>query len=164
MRGGISFWSILSGILVAFGAFILLSAILGTIFAAVGIADAPLTQNELQNAGIAVVIALFIAQFVAYLWGGYAAGRMARGSGLVNGLLVAVVALVLVLVLGGIVANVGPTGAGQEQFPLAPRDFTAIATAAGFILLAATLAGAAVGGWLGDRWREKHTTVEKVQT
>jgi hypothetical protein len=37
------------------------------------------------DAGIAGDIAFAIAMLLAYLWGGYTAGRMARGAGVLNG-------------------------------------------------------------------------------
>jgi putative membrane protein (TIGR04086 family) len=50
-------------------------------------------------------VTVTVVAFVAYLFGGYVAGRMARRAGLVNGLAVFVLALVVVVVAGAIVAS-----------------------------------------------------------
>lgn len=109
-----------------------------------------------------VGIGLLLAQFLSYLWGGYTAGRMARGSGTANGVLVPIAALVFVAILGTIIAAV--TGAAAEldpsdvqQLPLPLSRLTDIGTAVGVGLLLAMLGGGALGGWLGARW---HTELE----
>jgi hypothetical protein len=79
---------ILTGVVVAFGATFLLSAIIGGILAALGVTDPNVTRNETVDAGIAGGVAFAIAVLLAYLWGGYMAGRMARGAGVLSGVLV----------------------------------------------------------------------------
>lgn len=157
-RGGFSLWSVLSGVLVAFGAFIVISAIVSGILAAAGIAEGGIDVDEATTAGIGVAISLVIAQFLAYLWGGYTAGRMARGSGLLNGVLVPIVAIVLVVALGTIVAAlVGDvqTPSVQELLPLPLSTARDIGTGVGIGLLVAMLLGGALGGLLGARWHSK---------
>lgn len=159
-RGGVSMWSVLSGMLVAFGAFVILSAIVGAILAATGIAEGGIQPGEVAEASMGVGIGLLLAQFLSYLWGGYTAGRMARGSGTANGVLVPIVALVFVAILGTIIAAV--TGAAAEldpsdvqQLPLPLSRLTDIGTAVGVGLLLTMLGGGALGGWLGARWHTK---------
>ncbi|HVM19861.1 MAG TPA: hypothetical protein VM307_07865 [Egibacteraceae bacterium] len=163
-RGGVSLWSVLSGVLVAFGAFIVLAAIIGAVLAAVGAAAGGLRVEDAGTVG-AVGIGVIVAQFLAYLWGGYTAGRMARGSGWVNGLLVPVVAVVAVALLGAILAAVTgatPATAQQEaqQLPLPLADLGQLATGLGIGLLVAMLLGGALGGHLGARW---HTKLEDAE-
>jgi hypothetical protein len=167
-RGGVSFWSVLSGVLVAFGAFIVLSAIIGAILAASGVAEGGIQAGEAGDAGLAVVIGLIVAQFLAYLWGGYTAGRMARGSGVLNGLLVPVLALIFVAALGAIIAGVtgtSPDAAAADvdamALPLPLSDIGELATGLGIGLLAAMLLGGALGGGMGARW---HTKLEDGET
>jgi hypothetical protein len=161
-RGGVSLWSVLSGMLVAFGAFVILLATIGAILAATGIAEGGIRADEMADLGLGVGVSLVLSQFLAYLWGGYTAGRMARGSGVANGVLVPVVALVLVVALGTIVAAV--TGAAAEldpsdvqRVPLPLSRLTDLGTGVGIGLLLAMLGGGALGGWLGARW---HTRLE----
>jgi hypothetical protein len=167
-RGGVSFWSVLSGVLVAFGAFIVLSAIIGAILAASGVAEGGIQSSEAGDAGLAVVIGLIVAQFLAYMWGGYTAGRMARGSGVLNGLLVPILALIFVAALGAIIAAVTGTSpeaaaadVNTQALPLPLSDIGELATGLGIGLLAAMLLGGALGGGLGARW---HTKLEDGET
>lgn len=158
-RGGVSLWSILSGTLVAFGAFVVIAAIVGSILAATGVAERGINPEDVRAAGIGSAIGLIVAQFLAYLWGGYTAGRMARGSGALNGVLVAVTALVLVVILGSLVAVIGPE-AGVERpdpqtLPLPLSEMQDIATGAGIGVLVAMLLGGALGGRMGSRWHTK---------
>ena len=161
-RGGVSPWSILSGMLVAFGAFVVVSAIVGAILAAIGSAEGGIQANEIEEAGLGVGIGLIISQFLAYMWGGYTAGRMARGSGWVNGILVAVTSIILVAILGGILAalvgnatNGNPTDVNLQSLPLPLGNLGDIATGTGIGLLIAMLGGGALGGHLGQRWHNK---------
>lgn len=166
-RGGFSLWSILTGVLVAIGAFILLTAIIGAILAALGVAEGGIQPNEATTAGIGAGIGLVLAQFLAYLWGGYTAGRMARGSGVLNGVLVPIVALVLVAILGLIVAaltGTTPNAAASDvqQLPLPLSSLTDVGTAVGIGLLVAMLLGGALGGMMGARWHTKLEDREAV--
>src|SRR5918997_943870 len=105
-RGGLSPLGVITGLLVAFGAFVVLTALIGGILAATGVAEGGISAQEATEAGTAAGIGLVIAQFLAYLWGGYTAGRMARGSGILNGVLVPIVAIVLIAILGALVAGI----------------------------------------------------------
>lgn len=165
-RGGVSFWSVLSGVLVAFGAFIVLSAIIGAILAATGMAEGGVQSSEIRDASIGAGIGLVVAQFLAYLWGGYTAGRMARGSGSMNGLLVPIVALIFVAALGAILAAVTGTSADAaaaeaQSLPLPLGSLADIGTGVGIGLLVAMLLGGVLGGSLGQRW---HTKLENGRT
>ena len=167
-RGGVSFWSVLSGVLVAFGAFIVLSAIIGAILTASGVTAGGIESSEAADAGLAVVIGLIVAQFLAYMWGGYTAGRMARGSGILNGVLVPILALVFVVILGAIIAGVtgmSPDAAAADvnsaSLPLPLSNLSELATGLGIGLLVAMLLGGALGGGMGARW---HTKLENGDT
>lgn len=159
-RGGLSAWSVLSGILVAFGAFVLLSALVGAILAGSGLIEGSLRPEELRTAGIGTLIALVIIQFLAYFWGGYTSARMARGSGWMNGLLVTVGAIVIVAVLGAVVAGLsvsapGSAPTGFESLPSPFRGASEVATAAGIAILASMLLGGLLGGRVGAKWHTK---------
>lgn len=138
-RGGFSLWSVITGVLVAFGAFIIISAILGAVLAATGVAEGGIQPDELRDVGLGAAIGLGLTQLLSYMWGGYTAGRMSRGSGLLNGILVPVVALVLMILLGGILAVAGSqsdaNAANAQNLPLALGRFADIATGVGIGLL-----------------------------
>jgi hypothetical protein len=164
-RGGFSIPAIITGTVVAFGAFVVLAAIVGGILAATGIAENGITAGEVSDIGVGAGIGIVIAQFLAYFWGGYTAGRMARGSGVLNGILVPITAIILVAILGAIVAAIGDsTGVNAndvQQLPLPLGELADIGTIVGIALLAAMLVGGALGGAWGQRW---HTRLERKES
>lgn len=161
-RGGFSLPAIVTGTVVAFGAFVVLAAIVGGILAATGVAEGGISAAEATDAGIGAGIGLAIAQFLAYFWGGYTAGRMARGSGVLNGILVPITAIILVAILGAIVTAVaesaGANAGDVQQLPLPLGTLSDIGTVVGIVLLAVMLLGGALGGAVGQRW---HTKLER---
>jgi hypothetical protein len=132
--GQLSLFSILAGVLSAFGTLAVMAG------AAAALARADGREVELavgwqlidRNEGLAGAAALF----VAFLVGGYVAGRMARRAGVLHGLAVSVVGLG-VATAGYFVADLS-----------APASAVAVAAAA--IVL-----GALAGGVLGERWHAK---------
>lgn len=163
-RGGVSTWSILSGILVSFGAFVVLHALVGAVLAGSGVTEGILTPDQVAAAGIGAVIGLVVIQFLAYLWGGYTAGRMARGSGWLNGALVAVGAMVLVVAVGAAAAGLAgvdlETAFGSTIGPLSPATANEAVTAVGLALVGSMLLGGLIGGRLGAGW---HTKLENAR-
>src|SRR3712207_2583876 len=97
--GGLDIPSSLVGMLAALAALLLLSGIasaaIGTIAFNAGVRD---NQEELS---IGALIAAGVVVFLSFLIGGWAAGRMARYSGALNGAMVAVWFLVLMALLAG---------------------------------------------------------------
>ena len=161
-RGGVSPGGIITGVVVAFGAIFLLSAIVGGVIAATGLED-NLDAGNVVEAGVAGGIAFVIAQFLAYLWGGYTAGRMARGAGALNGFLVPLVALLLAVIVGGIAAALGAAGdmnlpLQDARLPLEENVRIDYGIAYGIAALVAMFLGGILGGLLGARW---HTKLER---
>jgi hypothetical protein len=167
-RGGLSIGGVLTGVVVAFGAMFLLSGIIGGILAAIGISDTNVTRGEAVQAGIAGGIAYVIAMFLAYLWGGYTAGRMARGAGALNGVLVPIVAIVLALIVGAITAALGATANLNLPFTTARLPIQGSGSLVdwgiglGVAALIAMAAGGIMGGSLGSRWHTKLETREET--
>lgn len=163
-RGGVSIGGVLTGVVVAFGAMFLLSGIIGGILAVLGVSDSNVTRGEAVQAGIAAGIAYVVAMFLAYLWGGYAAGRMARGAGVLNGALVPIVAIVLALIVGAIVAALGATASLNLPLTTARLPINESGNLVdwgiglGVAALVAMFAGGILGGTLGSRW---HTKLER---
>ena len=102
--GRLSFPSILAGVLVAYGAFAVLAALVGAVATAIGL-NADLNRNDWATLGVGSAIAVAVVLLLAYLFGGYVAGRMARRAGLFNGLAVFLLALLLVAVVAAIAAS-----------------------------------------------------------
>jgi hypothetical protein len=159
--GRLSFISVLAGVLVAYGAFALLAALVGAVAVAIGL-DARLASNDWTTWGKGSAVTVTVVAFVAYLFGGYVAGRMARRAGLVNGLAVFALAVVLVVVVGAIVASQTDTGTIQANLrslglPITAAEWARIGTAAGIGTLVGMLVGAGVGGVVGERWHSELT-------
>jgi hypothetical protein len=159
--GMFSFVSVLAGVLVAFGGLaVLLSAAYG-INQATGVAGT-LNSGDLARLDVGSATVIVAATLVAYLFGGYVAGRMARRAGLLNGFGVFVLALLLLVALGALVT----VRDGSAQVAASLRDagipttvdgWSQISSWAGMGSLLAMLFGAVVGGKLGERWHTKLT-------
>jgi hypothetical protein len=159
--GRLSFPSILAGVLVAYGAFAVLAALVGTVAAAIGL-NTDLIRNDWATLGVGSAIAVAVVLLLAYLFGGYVAGRMARRAGLLNGLAVFLVALMLVAVVGAVAASQTDAEAIGSNLrslgiPTTGSEWGKVGTVAGIGSLAAMLLGALLGGVLGERWHSKLT-------
>ena len=162
-RGGVSGGAILTGVVVAFGAMFLLSALIGGVLASLGVAEADIARSEAVDAGIGAGIAFVVAQFLSYFWGGYTAGRMGRGAGIANGILVPVIAIVLALITGAVVASLGATANlnvpfTENRLPLENDYLVSWGIGIGVAALVAMFVGGALGGAAGARW---HTKLER---
>ena len=162
-RGGVSGGAVLTGVVVAFGAMFLMSALVGGAITAMGLTADDVTTSQVIDAGLGAGILLVVAQFLAYMWGGYTAGRMSRGAGALNGALVPLIAIVIAVVVGAVVASLGATANlnlpwSTSRLPL-ENDFMVdwdLTISIG--ALVAMFLGGIVGGSLGARW---HTKLEQ---
>jgi hypothetical protein len=162
--GGIKWGAAFFGWLSANGLAVVLIALLSAAGVAIGLTNGVDTADEAaaqaDTLGIAGGIAILVVLFLAYLAGGYVAGRMARFDGARQGLAVWVIGLVVVLLLAlaGVVLGAQYNVLGQLNLPRIPVDEGA-ATTAGIITLVAilvvTLVGAVLGGKLGDRYHRR---------
>ena len=157
--GRVSGISVLAGTLVACGAFLVMVAIADGIVAAIGI-DRSSVSGHFHRVAVGGGIAVAVALFVSYVFGGYVAGRMARRAGVTNGLMVFVLSLVIAAVIGGAIAVLGGASnvadaIGRTGLPTTAQRWRTIGTFAGIGALAAILLGSLTGGSLGDRWHTK---------
>jgi hypothetical protein len=164
-RGGVSFGAILTGVVVAFGALSLLLALAGGILAATDTIDevTNVSGEDAVTAGAVTGVVLVIAWFLAYMWGGYTAGRMGRGAGFLNGLLVPIVAVLLLLAVGAIASALGAEAElnnplDNVRLPVEESNLVDIGTGLGIAVLVAMGLGSIIGGMLGARW---HTKLER---
>jgi len=144
----------LAGVLVAYGSFVLLAALVGAVAVALGL-DTKLASNDWATLGTGGAVTVTVVAFVAYLFGGYVAGRMARRAGLVNGLAVFALAVLLVLVVGAIAASQTDTETIQANLrtlglPITGTDWAHLSTVAGIGTLVGMLLGAGIGGVVGS--------------
>ena len=162
--GGIKWGAAFFGWLSANGLAVLLVALLSAAGVAVGLTQGvPSTEEAVQQAdtiGIAGIIALLVVLFLAYLAGGYVAGRMARFDGVKQGIAVWVIGLLVVIALAvlGLVLGSQYNVLQSLDLPRIPVG-EGTATTAGIIALVAvlvvTLLGAILGGRLGERYHRK---------
>jgi hypothetical protein len=110
-----------------------------------------------QTIGIGGAIASLVALFIAYIIGGYTAGRMARFDGAKNGIGVVIWTIIVAAVLGAGGTALGTRFNVASQLHLKLDSGTM--TAAGLLALAVgivvTLLGAVLGGFLGERYHRK---------
>jgi hypothetical protein len=163
--GGISWGAAFFGWLSANGMAVILIALLSAGGLALGLSDTVSTPDQAASSatsgiGLGAGIALLVVLFLAYLAGGYVAGRMARFDGVKQGAAVWVIGLlvVLLLALAGLVFGSKYNVLEQLNLPRIPVDEGTLTTA-GIIALAAvlvaTLVGAVLGGLLGTRYHRK---------
>jgi MFS family permease len=162
--GGIKWGAAFFGWLSANGLAVLLVALLSAAGVAIGLTQGvPSTDEAAQQAdtiGVVGGIVLLVILFLAYLAGGYVAGRMARFDGTRQGVAVWVIGLLVVLALAalGLVFGAQFNVLQQLNLPRIPID-EGTATTGGLIALAAvllvTLLGAVLGGKLGDHYHRK---------
>jgi hypothetical protein len=166
--GGIKWGAAFFGWLSANGLAVLLVALLSAAGVALSLAGGVTTADEatdeaVQQAdtvGLSGAIGLLVVLFLAYLAGGYVAGRMARFDGARQGLATWLIGLIVVLVLAAVGAIVGAEYNVLQQLnlPRIPIDEGTVATA-GLLTLAAvlvvTLLGSVLGGKLGERYHRK---------
>ncbi|MGH2819183.1 MAG: hypothetical protein ACRDJ5_00870 [Actinomycetota bacterium] len=165
-RGGVSLAAILTGIVVAFGGFLLLGSIVGVVLAGVGIEQADISSAEAARGGLAGGIALVVVLLLSWMWGGYTAGRMGRGAGFAHGFLVPLVALILAALIGAVVAAIAAnTELPSWNLPFnlgnPPGDDEQVrqwGTGLGIAALVVMFLGSIIGGALGSRW---HTKLER---
>jgi hypothetical protein len=162
--GGIKWGAAFFGWLTANGFAVILVALLSAAGVALGLAQNVDTADEAaeqaETLGIGGGIAVLVVLFLAYLAGGYVAGRMSRFDGARQGIAVWIIGLLVVLVLAGVGLALGSEYNVLQQLnlPRIPID-EGTATTAGIITLVAilvvTLLGAVLGGKLGERFHRK---------
>ena len=162
--GGIKWGAAFFGWLSANGLAVLLIALISAAGVAIGLTQGvPSAEEATSNAdgiGIGGGIALLVVLFLAYLAGGYVAGRMARFDGARQGIAVWVIGLLVVLLLAvlGLVFGSKFNVLAQLNLPRIPID-EGTATTAGIVTLVAillvTLLGALIGGKVGERYHRK---------
>lgn len=151
--GGLDVPAELSGMLVALALLVVVGGIIGAAIGAFGYqAGVEGLEEELSVAGL---IGGLVTLFIAFLIGGWAAGRMARYDGGKNGLMTAVWAIILAAILGGLGVWLGReydifSNVGLPQF-FRSDAFTVGAIVSGLGALVFML----LAGYLGGRWGER---------
>jgi hypothetical protein len=160
--GRFSLVSIVAGTLCAYGAFGIVAAIAGSLLAAADV-DTEFRTNDWTSSGAMAGLVTGLVLLVAYGFGGYVAGRMARRSGVLHGLAVALVGLVLGAIVGGVAGLAQDSGAIQDDLrgvgvPTSWDQLKGVAIASVIVSLAAIVGGGVLGGIRGERWHTRLAT------
>lgn len=159
--GGSKLGAAFFGWLVAIGMTVLLTGVVALVVAALGrnIGSVPFVADA-ATVGLAGMGTAAVVLAVAYFFGGYVAGRLARFDGARNGLLAWLLGLIVAVLAAVAAAVVGAsTGlAAIIHLPTIPVDVSAL-TVSGAIVLALTVIvtalTAALGGRLGERFHRR---------
>jgi hypothetical protein len=166
--GGMKFGSAFFGWLTATGTGILLTALVAAAGAAVGLGNgvsadeaADIAAGNADTVGIIGAVALLVVLFVAYLAGGYVAGRMARFSGARQGIAVWLWAVLIAVVVAAVTAlagsrfNVLADLNSFPRIPLSEGDLTTVGIITTVLLALVSLGGAVLGGLAGMRYHRR---------
>jgi len=162
--GGMRFGSAFFGWLAATGMAVLLTALVAGVGAAFGLGQSvdPATTGVggLPLAGIVGGIVLLAIVLIAYFCGGYVAGRMARFSGLTQGIAVWLWAIIVAIVVTviGLVAGTQTNVFANLGVPAIPVDRGTLTTAGvltAVALAVVSLVGAVLGGLAGMRYHRR---------
>lgn len=161
--GTTSFLSVLAGMLVALGAVALVMAALGAVGSQLGLDVDGISTSEWRTAGITGAAVAAGVLFLAFLFGGYTAGRMSRRAGTRHGLLVFLLTAVVVAAVAGLAAWLGDTSEVTTALDDngVPRDadtWSDIGIGAAVAAGMAMLLGSVLGGARGDRWHGRLVT------
>jgi hypothetical protein len=117
-------------------------------------------SGSIVRATVLTGVGLVLAQFLAYLWGGYTAGRMARGAGAANGFLVPIVAILVGIGIGALAGWLGTTvhlnfAYQTTRLPI-DRDLKIhLGEGIAAVSVLAMFVGGIAGGVRGVRWHRK---------
>jgi hypothetical protein len=165
--GGFNWGSAFFGWLVAIGLGVLLTAIVAAAGTGIGLTTvgSGTARNNADTIGVAGGILLVAIAMIAYYCGGYVAGRMARFSGLRQGLAVWLWGIIVAIILGlvgavaGTQANVISQLGSVPNLPFSPSTITLAGIVSAVLALVVMLVGALLGGLAGMRY---HRRVDRV--
>ncbi len=160
--GGLDVPASLTGMLVAFAMLLILAGLASAAFGAIAFQTG--TTGNQTELSVGALITAGVVLFVAFLIGGWAAGRMSRYSGAINGFMVAVWFLLLLAVLAALGAIAGDAYNLFDNLQVAkanlPNWFSADTVTTGAIVSAIAFAvvmflGSIIGGLWGQHFHSK---------
>ena len=160
--GGLSIISTLVGWLAAAGLTAILAGILTASGAALALSEvgSELGSSEAKTIGLAGGIGLLVVLAIAYFFGGYAAGRMARFDGARQGFGVWMWGIVVAIVVAALAAIGGAEYNVLDalNLPRVPVDSGTLTTGGILVLVGSvviSLLAAVLGGKSGERFHRK---------
>ena len=157
--GAISLLSVGAGVLVAVAAATLVGLAAWAVATWIGV-DTTMSASDWRRLGEIGGIGAAIVLLVAFVAGGYTAGRMARRGGVRNGLTVALIGLALAAGIGAAAGGLGAWSPITREVqrlgaPSTWQEWRNPAFVAGIASILAVLIGAVAGGRMGERWHAK---------
>jgi hypothetical protein len=158
--GGVSWRSVVAGVFVAYGVIGACIGIAAAVLHPIGLTLDSLSHNDWQQVGLVAGLVAAAVVLGAFTFGGYTAGRMARRAGLRNGVLVAVLGVVLLAAVAALAQLEGATSALVDRLESlgAPTDGTTwygVGVLSGAVALGGMILGALLGGVRGERWHQR---------
>jgi hypothetical protein len=161
--GGFNIGAAFFGWLVAIAMTAIIAAIVAAVAGAIGLSSLSPQEARTTAGTISIVAAavLLLILFLAYLCGGYVAGRMSRFDGARQGLGVWLIGLIITILLAaagailGAEFNVFAQLGVQPRIPVGEGALTVGGIIALVAWIVATLGGAVVGGKVGERYHRK---------
>lgn len=171
--GGVKIGSAFFGWLVATGMTVVLTALLAAVAGGLNLVSSPEELSDAARAnsvsteaiGWGATVVVLVVVFLAYLAGGYVAGRMARFNGLKQGAAVfgwSVFIAVVVAILGAVAGAQYNVLSEINSFPNIPSSLEGLSLQGIVVLvgvIVAALVGAMLGGLTGMRY---HRRVDKA--
>jgi MFS family permease len=155
--GGIDIPASLVGMLTALSTTLILAGLVGAAFGAVGYQTG--LESDAEDLSLASMIGGVAVLFVAYLIGGWAAGRIARYDGARNGFATGIWTLVLAAILAGLGAWIDSEYDVFRNVDLpqwwSTDALTTAALISGIAAIAAMFAGGIIGGLWGERYHRR---------
>ena len=152
--GGLDIPATLVGMLTALAVLIILAGLIGAAIGAIGYQTG--LKGNVEDISLASLIGGLITLFVAFVIGGWAAGRMARYDGGRNGLVTAIWAVLLAAILSALAAIFGDKYDVLGRVDL-PQFFSRDAlTLGGIVSALVAIAVMLVAGFLGGKWGERY--------
>ncbi|MFL6242253.1 MAG: TIGR04086 family membrane protein [Acidimicrobiia bacterium] len=158
--GGVSWRSVVAGVLVAYGVIGACIGIAAAVLHPIGYTLDTLSDDDWQRVGLIAGLGAAAVFLGAFTFGGYTAGRMARRAGLRNGVLVVVLGVVLLAAVAAVAQLEGATSAIADRLESlgAPTDTTTwygLGVLSGAVALGGMILGGVLGGVRGERWHQR---------
>jgi hypothetical protein len=158
--GGVSWRSVVAGVFVAYGVIGACLGIAAAIMHPMGLTLDSLSDSDWQRLGLVAGLVAAAVFLGAFTFGGYTAGRMSRRAGLRNGVLVAVLGVVLLAAVAAVAQVEGATSALIDRLGGlgAPTDGTTwygLGVLSGGVALAGMILGSLLGGVRGELWHQR---------
>ena len=153
--GGIDVPASLVGMLTALALLVLLGGLIGAAVGAIGY-QTGLDGDDVEDISVASLIGGLVALFLAYLVGGWTAGRIARYDGPRNGLMTGIWTLLLAAALSALAAWLGDEYDVLRNVELPQWFSTDALTTAAIVSGVVAVATMLVAGILGGAWGERY--------